>query len=194
MNDRQKKAIFIDKDGTLIPDIPYNVNPDLITLQEGAVQGLLSLQANGYLLVIISNQSGVALGYFAEKALEAVEEKTVRLLEENNILLNGFYYCPHHPAGIVNGYVMECECRKPKPGLIQKAAEDLNINLAISWMIGDILNDIEAGNRAGCRTVLINNGNETDWIMNEYRRPDYTTGDIREAASFILSNSSTTLN
>lgn len=183
---KQNKAIFLDKDGTLIPDIPYNVNPDLISLEEGAVDGLYCLQAIGYLLIIISNQSGVAQGLFAEKELTGVHEKIRQLLKDNHIKLDGFYYCPHHPSGSVQGYNIECACRKPNPGLIVKASQDLNINLSASWMIGDILNDIEAGNKAGCQTILIDNGNETEWLINQNRQPEFTATTITEAADYIL--------
>ncbi|MDB5014582.1 MAG: histidinol-phosphate phosphatase [Daejeonella sp.] len=180
------KAIFIDKDGTLIPDVPYNVNPELIKLAENCVQGLSKLQVAGYLLVIISNQSGVARGYFKEGALLEVQTKLKSILKLENIELNGFYYCPHHPEGIIEPFNEECACRKPLPGLILRAAKDLNINLSLSWMIGDILNDVEAGNRAGCRTVLIDNGNETEWLINEFRTPIFVVKDINQAAENIL--------
>ncbi|MEJ7737498.1 MAG: HAD family hydrolase [Chitinophagaceae bacterium] len=180
------KAVFIDKDGTLIHDIPYNVNPSLISLQEGALDGLQLLKANGFLLVVITNQAGIAHGYFQEKALEAVQEKIRQLLKPRGVHLSGFYYCPHHPLGKSREYAIECDCRKPGTGMILEAADHLDIDLSRSWMIGDILHDIEAGNKAGCHTILINNGNETEWIMNEYRKPHYMADNIRQAADFIL--------
>jgi D-glycero-D-manno-heptose 1,7-bisphosphate phosphatase len=180
------KAIFLDKDGTLIPDIPYNVNPDLITLQTDAVEGLQRLQKEGYLLIIISNQAGVARGIFTEDALPAVEQLLTALMADHGLILNGFYYCPHHPEGIVEGYNHDCDCRKPKPGMILKAAQEHYVNLSESWMIGDILNDVEAGNRAGCKTVLINNGNETEWVAGSMRVPTYTCTSINQAATDIL--------
>ncbi|RYY34584.1 MAG: HAD family hydrolase [Sphingobacteriaceae bacterium] len=180
------KAIFLDKDGTLIPDIPYNVDPELISLQPDAATGLQQLQNEGYLLVIISNQAGVARGYFTEDKLPFVEQRIVHLLATYNLQLSGFYYCPHHPDGVAESYSMDCNCRKPKPGMLQKAAWELNIDLSQSWMIGDILNDIQAGNSAGCQTVLINNGNETEWLTGEYRTPTLVCKTINEAAQSIL--------
>ncbi len=181
-----KKAIFLDKDGTLIPDIPYNVNPDLITLSETAIPALRLLKNENYLLIVISNQSGVARGYFTEKDLEPVSKKISDLLAKNDILIDGFYYCPHHEKGSVTEYSITCDCRKPLPGLILKAAKDFSANLSKSWMIGDILNDVEAGKAAGCRTVLIDNGNETEWIRNEKREPDFMAYNLLEAANLIL--------
>ena len=83
------------------------------------------------------------------------------------------YYCPHYPDGKIQKYKIECDCRKPKPGLILQAAREHDIDLSNSWMIGDILNDVEAGNRAGCKTILLDNGNETEWIWNEIRTPAF---------------------
>lgn len=181
-----RKAIFIDKDGTLIYDVPYNVNPELIQLEKNMLEGLRELQGRGYLLIVISNQSGVAQGRFNEDALETVRSRVRELLQKENIHLDGFYYCPHHPDGIMEGYNIECDCRKPKSGLILKAAADCKVDLSESWMIGDILNDIEAGNRAGCRTVLINNHHETEWYMDEFRKPTFIVKTINEAASKII--------
>ena len=181
-----EKAIFLDKDGTLIPDVPYNVNPELITLSDQAVTGLKRLVEKGFRLILISNQSGIAHSYFHEHALVFVERKINALLQAEGLSLNAFYYCPHHPAGVVEVYKKKCDCRKPAPGLILKAAKDHAIDLSRSWMIGDILNDVEAGNRAGCKTVLINNGNETEWRMNDLRTPDCMVADINHAADYIL--------
>lgn len=181
-----KRAVFLDKDGTLIPDIPYNTDPNLITLSENSVEGLKRLQHEGYVLVVISNQSGVARGYFKEEALAEVKSRIEFLFEKQGIYLDDFFYCPHHAEGNTEGYKMDCNCRKPKPGMIQEAAEKLNIDLSESWMIGDILNDVEAGNRAGCKTVLIDNGNETEWIKGEFRTPSFIAKNINEAENYIL--------
>lgn len=180
-----QKAIFIDKDGTLIKDVPYNVDPDLINLEKDCIEGLQRFKMLGYKLIIISNQSGVARGYFEESALKNVESKIKDLLTEHGISLNGFYYCPHHPEGTVTRYKKVCDCRKPNPGMILRAARENKIDLSHSFMIGDILNDIEAGKRAGCKTILIDNGNETEWIMNAYNHPDFTVKNINEAASKV---------
>lgn len=177
------RAVFLDKDGTLIEDVPYNVNPDLIRLTAGAEIGLRSLVAAGYKLIIISNQSGVARGYFPELALQAVEAKLRHLLAEFGVTLTGFYYCPHHPQG-KSPYNIKCLCRKPEPGLIVRAAQECKIDLTSSWF-GDILNDVEAGCRAGCQTVLIDNGNETEWVISPQRIPDYIATDLEQTAHFI---------
>jgi D-glycero-D-manno-heptose 1,7-bisphosphate phosphatase len=180
------KAVFLDKDGTIIPDIPYNANSELISLSDGVVEGLQLLQSYGYLLVIVTNQSGVAYGYFGLDELNNVKSAINDMCRKIGIYLDGFYYCPHHPDGTIEYFKVNCDCRKPKPGLILKAAIDMDIDLSSSWMIGDILNDVEAGKKAGCKTILIDNGNETEWEMNEYRSPEYKAKDLAEAARFIL--------
>jgi D,D-heptose 1,7-bisphosphate phosphatase len=184
-----KKAIFIDKDGTLIRNVPYNVDPDKITLEYGAIEGLQLLQRKGYSLIVISNQSGIAHGYFKEEDMQPVIATVRDLLAAADIRLDGFYYCPHHPDGKVAGYASACLCRKPAPGMILRAARESGISLGESWMIGDILHDVEAGNRAGCKSVLINNGNETVWEMNQHSRPEYFAKDLLEAAKLIASHS-----
>ena len=179
-------AVFLDKDGTLIEDLPYNVVPSLIRLAPGAAEGVVRLHAAGYRLLVISNQSGVARGIFREEALAAVEETLRSLLSELGVPLAGFYYCPHHPEGVVPGYAIDCSCRKPGPGLILRAAEDHAIDLERSWFVGDILDDVEAGRLAGCRTVLIDNGNETEWVLTPARWPHHRAADLAEAASLIV--------
>ncbi len=186
------RAVFLDKDGTLIENLPYNVDPSRIYLAPEVGKALHLLHKSGYMLVVVTNQSGVARGMFAEEALEAVEQKLRSLLQEKaGVPLDGFYYCPHHPDGIIPEYAIECSCRKPEPGMLRKAARELDIDLKQSWMTGDILNDIEAGNRAGCRTVLIDNGNETEWETSSYdRQPDFIVTNLLEAAQAILTDKS----
>lgn len=180
------KAVFLDKDGTIIPDIPYNVDTEKIALNEGAVEGLQLLQSHGYLLIIVSNQAGIARGYFTVEQLNNVEHAITSMCSKFGIYIDGFYYCPHHPDGIVAEYNSDCDCRKPRPGLLLQAAKDLDIDLSSSWMIGDILNDVEAGNRAGCKTILLNNGNETEWVPGAARIPEYFAMDLAEAARYIV--------
>jgi len=193
MSDQKHKAVFIDKDGTLIPDIPYNVNANLITIEPVTKEGLVAIKELGFLIIVVSNQPGIAKGYFEEKDLENVRNKIQALLEQHHISIDGFYYCPHYPGAVVSSYAVDCHCRKPMPGLILRAARDLDIDIEQSWMLGDILNDVEAGKRAGCRTILIDNGNETEWIINPLRIPDGTANNIAEAAAIIKENSKTAL-
>lgn len=181
-----KKAIFIDKDGTLIKNVPYNVDTRLIEFEAHAIDALKAFQACGYELVIISNQPGIALEYFTEAEVLRVGRYISNRLEEQGVQLTGFYFCPHHAEGKQEHLRQTCYCRKPMPGLLLKAANELNIDLELSWMIGDILDDTEAGNRAGCKTILLNNGNETEWVLSKNRRPSYTCANWLEASAIIV--------
>ena len=180
------RAVFIDRDGTFIKDVPYNANPSLITHEFYAVTMLQLLKQKNFLTIIISNQSGIAKGFFSTDDVNKMHDEIQLKLLADNIQLDAFYYCPHYIKGVVKKYAVNCECRKPKPGLIYKAAKAFNINLKQSWMIGDILNDVEAGNAAGCKTILIDNGNETEWIINKQRMPFYLAKDLEQATETIL--------
>lgn len=183
---KMKKAIFLDKDGTLIKDVPYNANPDLLEFYPDAFSTLRFLKEAGYTLIMITNQAGIAYGKFTheefKKYFERLHEK---VKEETGIEIDALYYCPHHPKGNVTEFTSVCDCRKPQPGMIVKAAHEHNISLKDSWMIGDILNDIEAGNRAGCKTILIDRGNETVWIQNTHRTPHFTVRELCEITNIV---------
>jgi len=179
------QAVFLDKDGTLVENIPYNVDPTLIRLTKGADEGLRRLHAAGYQIVVISNQSGVARGFFEEGALRAVESRVTELLDELGVPLAGFYYCPHHPEGSVPGYAVRCACRKPAPGLILRAAEELGINRSRSWIVGDLLDDVEAGRLADCETILLDRGWKAGQIVPLERRPHHVVADLAEAAGLV---------
>lgn len=182
-----QRAIFLDKDGTLLENVPYNVNPEQIRLLPGAEEGLQLLQAAGFHLVVVSNQSGVARGLFSERALVVVEERLRSLLVRCGVSLDRCYFCPHHPTGVVPEYAVECNCRKPQPGLLLQAAQDFCLDLSQSWMVGDSPSDVEAGQRAGCRTLFL--GNPREPLPADAPQPDSIVADLAEAARFILAAS-----
>jgi D-glycero-D-manno-heptose 1,7-bisphosphate phosphatase len=172
-----KRALFLDKDGTLVENVPYNVDPERIRLARG-VEALAQLE--DFEFFVVSNQPGIALGKFTEDRLNAAARHLRELLAKRGVNLKAFLYCPHAPqAG--------CRCRKPAAGLLRRAAAEHGIQLNQSWMVGDILDDIEAGRRAGCRTVLIDNGNETEWLHGPGRVPHAVAPDLAAAAARILS-------
>ncbi|RFS17539.1 D-glycero-beta-D-manno-heptose 1,7-bisphosphate 7-phosphatase [Emticicia sp. C21] len=182
------KAVFFDKDGTLIKDVPYNIDPLLVELEKGVIESLRRLQQMDYQLVIISNQSGIALGFFSEQNFLRLKDYLLKLFEIEGVVFGGFYYCPHHPNGKNSNYNKTCDCRKPAPGLLLQAAKELDIDLNASWMVGDILHDVEAGNQAGCRSILINNGNETEWDLTVIRTPTHIATDLSEVTDYILNS------
>ena len=181
---RRASAIFIDKDGTLVHDVPYNVDPARIELIDGVADALVKLQDAGFLLFVVSNQPGVALRRFPMSALRTVEARLDELLAPFGVMFTAYCWCPHPPAGVRGG--IACTCRKPRPGLLLDAAATHAVELERSWMIGDILDDVEAGNRAGCRTVLVDRGNETRWRAGRLRNPNAIVYQFADAAEFIL--------
>lgn len=181
---RDATAIFIDKDGTLVHDVPYNVDPARIELIPGAGDALRALQDAGFLLFVVSNQPGVALRRFPMSALRTVEARLAELLAPFGVLFTAYCWCPHPPASA--RAAIACTCRKPRPGLLLDAGATHGVDLERSWMIGDILDDIEAGNRAGCRTVLVDRGNETRWRTGRLRTPNAIVYQLADAAEIIL--------
>lgn len=173
-----RRAVFLDKDGTLIDNVPFNVDPTRIRLARGA-SSLARLTRAGFKLMVVSNQPGIARGDFDAAALARAYRHIDALLAPHGARLSGFYYCPHREVGA-------CVCRKPKPGLLRRAARVNGIDLARSWFIGDILDDIEAGRRAGCRTVLLDVGNETEWRAGRWRTPHVYARGLEGAVRAIL--------
>jgi histidinol-phosphate phosphatase family protein len=184
-------AIFLEKDGTLLADVPYNVDPSRMRFARGAAAGLARLASLGLPLIVVSNQPGIALGKFMPEAMSAVHEELSGMFRQAGAMLGGFYYCPHHPRGVRPGYSKLCECRKPAPGLLHIAAQRQYLDLSHSWFVGDTLDDVEAGRRAGCKTLLVNNGGETEWRRNEWRSPNATASDLYEASQWISDRSVT---
>ena len=180
-----RPAVFIDKDGTLVDDVPFNVDPDRIRLAEGAGPALRRLQTLGLKLIVVTNQSGIARGLFPESAMDIVQDRLTELLAAHDVSLDAFVYCPHWPHGRVASLAYACSCRKPLPGMLLRAAEAMHLHLDASWMIGDILDDIEAGRRAGCHTILIDNGNETEWRIDTMRHPHRLARSLDQAADLI---------
>lgn len=178
-------AVFFDKDGTLVENVPFNVDPARIDLCAGALAAAQLLHRRGFALFVVSNQAGVAMGRFPLRALRAVRARLEALLAASGVPLRHIYFCPHHPEGTVGRFARACECRKPQPGMLLRAAREHDLDLSRSWMVGDILDDVEAGRRAGCRTVLIDNGNETLWQTGPQRTPHLVAGRLDQAARLI---------
>ncbi|GCE48726.1 D-glycero-D-manno-heptose 1,7-bisphosphate phosphatase [Thermosporothrix hazakensis] len=154
------RAVFLDRDGTLVHSVHYPSRPEQLRLYDGIAPALRELQAMGFLLIVVTNQSGIARGYFTEADLQRMHASLSANLSAQGVFLDGFYHCPHHPDGVVPELAFRCACRKPQPGMLLRAAAERDIDLQASWFIGDILDDVEAGNRAGCRTVLVDLGTE----------------------------------
>ena len=178
-----RRAVFLDKDGTLVRNVPYNVDPARLEFTANALEGVARLGAAGFALFVVTNQPGLASGRFTRREFAALEAALRERVErESGVRIEGLFCCPHLPDG--DGRPA-CLCRKPAPGMLRQAALAHRLDLGRSWMVGDILDDVEAGHRAGCRAVLLDVGNEDQWQMSPIRRPDAVCADLLEAAAVI---------
>lgn len=160
----KQKAIFLDRDGTINKYVGFLKNIDDFELIDGVAPAIRKINESGYLAIVVTNQPVIARGEVSFEKLEEIHNKMETLLGKEGAYLDAIYYCPHHPHKGYEGerpeLKIDCNCRKPKPGMLLKAAEDFNIDLSQSWMIGDGENDVRAGINAGCKTVLLGNGDE----------------------------------
>lgn len=154
-------AILLDRDGTLVEPRHYPRSRAELVLYPGLGPGLRRLQAAGWKLALITNQSGVARGLLSEDDLADMHAYLADELAAMDVRLDGVFYCPHHPDGTRAPFNITCGCRKPRPGMLREAARALDLDLGRSWFVGDILDDVEAGNRAGCHTILVDIGSES---------------------------------
>jgi len=172
-------GIFLDRDGTIIEDTGYIRRAEDVRLLPEAAEGLRNLQEHGFRLIVVTNQSGLARGIFGIQEMETVKARFCELLEQEGIRLTDYLYCPHHPEGTVEEYRKVCTCRKGAPGMILTGAHRHNIELDNSWMIGDKDDDVQAGFRAGVRTIRIGTG------TGNYN-PDYQAKSLLHASRIIL--------
>ncbi len=183
------KAIFLEQNGAVVEDLHGNkaldAEPRRIRLASGVGPALRLLARLDYRLFVVGHQPGIAHGQFADSALQAVGDRLTDLLFRENLILEGVYCCPHDPLGTVAPYAIACDCRKPMPGLLHQACLEHAIDLRASWMIGGVLDDVEAGNRAGCRTVLLDHGKESEWRLGPRRIPTRMAPDLYTAAVLI---------
>ena len=177
----RRRAVFLDRDGTLIQDTGFLADSGLVQLLPGAIAALREFAQRGFALVIVSNQSGVGRRIISPEDAESVHERVVAALAAGGVRLSGAFYCFHAPSE-------QCVCRKPSPGLLFNAARDLNLDLEASYMIGDRASDIEAGRRAGCKTVLLNSSREETVAPPEFLYADRVVGDWLGLQRFILEN------
>lgn len=180
------KAVFLDRDGTINVEKDYLCKIEDFEFIPGAPEAIKRLKNSGYLVIVVSNQSGIARGYFDESAVDVLHQHIQTALNHFGTSIDAFYYCPHHPVQGKGEYKLQCNCRKGAPGMLLQAAEEYDINLQQSYMIGDKLADIEAGERAGCKSLLVLTG----YGDQTAARPEAATvrkfKDLIEAADYIL--------
>ncbi|HEY3384190.1 MAG TPA: HAD family hydrolase [Vicinamibacterales bacterium] len=184
-----RPAVFLDRDGTVIEEVGYLNRLDRVAFFPWTVDAIRVLNESGFLVVVVTNQAGVARGYFEDAFVKETHAFIDGRLRGGRARIDAYYYCPHHPDGLVPEFTRPCECRKPKPGLIHRAARDLDIDLAHSFVVGDRWLDVELGRAAGTRTVLVRTGYGSD----EEARPqdsapaDHVADNLMAAAAWILS-------
>ena len=181
---RRARALFLDRDGTLVHPRHYPSRPEHLHLYAGIGSALRALQSAELRLVIITNQAGIARGYFTELDLQRMHNYLTQEIARMGVHVDGIYHCPHHPDGVIPELAIHCKCRKPQPGMLLQAARELDLDLEHSWFVGDILDDVEAGNRAGCRTILVDLGTE-QLPEQQVRCPSYVARDTRHALNII---------
>ncbi|MBX9581285.1 MAG: D-glycero-beta-D-manno-heptose 1,7-bisphosphate 7-phosphatase [Gemmataceae bacterium] len=153
-----RPAVFLDRDGVVIEDGHYVGSVDRVRLVPGSAPAVAALNRAGWVVVVVTNQAGVAKGYFTDESVPVVHAHIGELLAEHGGRVDAFYHCPHHPDGEVAAYRLACDCRKPKPGMLRRAAAELDLDLGRSWMVGDRVSDLEAGAAVGAKTVLVRTG------------------------------------
>lgn len=190
-----RPAVFIDRDGTLTEEVGYVNHPKRLRLLPRSVEAVRRLNAVGIAAVLATNQAGVARGYFSEEVLHAVNDELVAQLKRAGAHLDGVYVCPHHPSAGEPPLRAECECRKPKPGLLLRAAADLDLDLAASTLVGDKPSDLVAARAVGATAVLVLTGYGLgEW---EYRRrhfptePDHVADDLLDAVEWVIARRAT---
>jgi D-glycero-D-manno-heptose 1,7-bisphosphate phosphatase len=187
LSSRSVKAILLDRDGTIIEDLGYLADPGQIHVLPRAVEGLRLLDSAGYILVVITNQSGVARGCFDESTCKAVNEHFREILAGQGVPIAATYFCPHLPGAKVKEYDQVCECRKPGKGLFEQAARQFDIDFARSWAIGDSIRDLEPAKELGARTVLVLTGKGREQARDSRTDSiaDIIAADLAEAARVI---------
>lgn len=183
-----KAAVFLDRDGTMIEERGYLGRLDLIAPFPYTADSIRRLRSAGYLVVVVTNQAGVARGYFDEAFVREAHRHLDRLLAAEDAAPDAYYYCPHHPDGVVEAYRIVCRCRKPSPGMIERAAADLGIDVGRSFVVGDKWLDVGLANQAGARGILVRTGYGASTADNppDGTRAEHVAPTLAEAADYIL--------
>ena len=184
------RAVFLDRDGVITQEPPYYAYQlSQLELILKSAEGIRLLNESGFLVVLVSNQSGIARGYYEEEDAARFNQALAQKLAEEGAHIDAIYICPHHPEAKIEKYRLECDCRKPKPGMLKMAEEALEIDLKQSFMIGDKSIDVEAGKRAGCKTIMVKTGYGAGELKSDQIECNYVADDLYEAVEYILRQS-----
>jgi D-glycero-D-manno-heptose 1,7-bisphosphate phosphatase len=190
---KKNMAVFLDRDGTINEEVGYIDSLDKLKIIPSAFEAIRLINESGMKVVVISNQAGVARGLFTEEFVRTTNNYVQNILGQQGAYINNFYYCPHHPTEGEEPYRQACDCRKPAPGMLIKAAQDLNIDLKVSYLVGDRFLDIEAARKAGVKGILVKTGYGRTLLQDDgpdkatpENKPDFIASDILEAVKWIL--------
>jgi D-glycero-D-manno-heptose 1,7-bisphosphate phosphatase len=190
---KKNTAVFLDRDGVINEEVGYLDSLDKLKIIPGAYEAIRLINESGMKVVVISNQAGVARGLFPEDFVKITHEYLQNALRKKGAYIDNFYYCPHHPTEGIESYRQVCNCRKPAPGMLLQAAQDLNIDLTRSYLVGDRFNDMEAGKKIGVRGILVKTGFGQSLLQDDgpdeatpENKPDFIAADILEAVKLIL--------
>ena len=191
-----RRAIIMDRDGTVCDEVGYVNHVERVRLLPRSAEAIRRANEAGFQAVVVTNQAGVARGYFAENLVEEVHDRIRELLARDGARLDGVYYCPHHPEVGPPAYRKTCDCRKPRPGMLLRARDEMGIDLGSSYMIGDSVRDVEAGHRAGVTPILVLTGygrGELEYQSHAWSvRPRHVAADLLEAVDWILDREAAT--
>lgn len=181
-------AVFLDRDGVINEEVEYLSTPDQLKLIPGTAQAIKILNEREIPVIVVTNQAGIARGYFSELQLVSIHKTLRDILAGAGAYIDRFYYCPHHPIMGLGSYQANCNCRKPKPGMLLQAADDFKLDLALCYLIGDKASDIAAGKEVGCRTVLVQTGyGSQEWQnWSALTKPDHVAKELSAAVGWIF--------
>lgn len=190
---KKNTAVFLDRDGTINEEAGYLDSLDKLKIIPTAYEAVRLINSSGMKAVVISNQAGVAKGYFTEEFVRVVNNRLQADMLERGAVIDRFYYCPHHPAEGIGTYLQNCNCRKPAPGMLLQAAQELNIDLALSYFVGDRFIDMETAKKVGAKGILVKTGYGGDLLQDDgpdratpANKPDFIAADVLEAVRWIL--------
>lgn len=182
------RAVFLDRDGVITQEPPhYAHRVDDLEFIPRSPEAIKLLNENHFMVIVVSNQSGIARGYYQEEDTIAFNQAMEKKLAEIGAHIDAIYYCPHHPEAKIDKYRIDCDCRKPKNGMLKMAEKNMNIDLKQSFIVGDRLSDIEAGRSVDCKTILVKTGHGVQSLERDAITCDYITNDLYDAVERIIS-------
>ena len=182
---KENKAVFLDRDGTINEEVGYLDSLEQLRIFPAAFDAVRMINEAGMKVVVVTNQSGVARGFFDEDFVNSVHARINEIFREKGAFIDRFYYCPHHPTEGVGRYRISCDCRKPAPGMLIRASEELDIDLSSSYVVGDMAKDIEVANNVGARGILVRTGYGKNVVTSDIK-PAFIAEDILAAAEWIM--------